>query len=181
MKKINSAEFCYLAKSELFLTWLKNLDTDLHQDLMNFLMGGHGCSENRVKMYELLRIITKNRQWAIALESFLVQHFPAMIIDDTKNSTSSSRRIMSKEVDNKHKVFTYYDSSLATFPRRIIFSGGDLHKQVNDFCSRQFYCEWVIIEDRAYIEYVAPDAAAHKENIPDKNWQIRAFKKKSNI
>ena len=141
-------------------------------------MGGHGCSENRVKMFEVLQTITRNRPWALALESFLSKNFPAMIVDDTKTSTS---KILSKEAGNKHRVFAYYDPTLATFPRRIIFSDGDLGKKVRDFCAKQFYCEWVVIDDRAYVEYIPPEAAAHKSNIPEKNWQIRAFKKKSNI
>ena len=177
MKKINSNEFCYLAKSELFLTWLKSLDSTMHANLINFLMSGQGCAENRAKMYDLLQAIVKNRQWALALESFLMQNFPAMLIDDSKVLQTPQK---TKE-DNKHKVFTYYDPSLATFPRRIIFCSDDLQKQIRDFCARQFYCEWIIIEDRAYIEYIPYDAAAYKSEIPEKNWQIRAFKKNSNI
>jgi len=177
MKRINSNEFCYLAKSELFLTWLKSLDSTMHADLVSFLMSGKGCAENRAKMYDLLQAIIKNRQWALALESFLMQNFPAMLVDDSKAQASQK----SKEIDNKHNVFTYYDPSLATFPRRIIFSSDDLQKQVRDFCARQFYCEWIIVEDRAYIEYITHDSAVHKSDIPEKNWQIRAFKKKSSI
>jgi hypothetical protein len=178
MKKINSNEFCYLAKSELFLTWLKNLSVDLHASLIKFLMGGHGCSENRVKMFEVLQTITRNRPWALALESFLSKNFPAMIIDDMKASIAKTS---SKEAGNKHRVFAYYDPTLATFPRRIIFSDGDLEKKVRDFCAKQFYCEWIVIDDHAYVEYIPLEAAAYKSNIPEKNWQIRAFKKKSNI
>jgi hypothetical protein len=178
MKKINSNEFCYLAKSELFLTWLKNLSSDMYDDLMQFLMSGKGCADNRMKMYELLQTITKNRQWAISLESFLTNNFPAMITDDVKSPTSKK---ISKDIENKHRVFTYYDPALATFPRRIIFSGDDLPKKIHDFCARQFYCEWVIVEDRAYVEYIQPGVSIQKSDIPEKNWQIRAFKKKSNI
>ena len=181
MKKINSNEFCYLAKSELFLTWLKNLNVDLHTDLVRFLMSGQGCAENRAKMYEVLQIIVKNRQWAISLESFLSKHFPAIITDDAKMAAPAPRRLASKEVENKHKVFTYYDPALATFPRRIIFSGNGLQKKVTDFCARQFYSEWIIVEDRAYVEYIQPGASTQKSDIPEKNWQIRAFKKKSSI
>jgi hypothetical protein len=141
-------------------------------------MSGQGCTENRAKMYDLLQAIIKNRQWALALESFLMQNFPAMLVDDSKASQTTQKN---KEVDNKHSVFAYYDPSLATFPRRIIFSSDDLQKQVRDFCARQFYCEWIIVEDRAYVEYISHDVAAHKSEIPEKNWQIRAFKKNSSI
>lgn len=181
MKKINSKEFCYLAKSELFLVWLKNLDSDIYTSLIDFLKGGHGCSENRDKMYAILQAITKKRQWAISLEAFLTKHFPAMIIDDTKPAGAIPKRGVWKEIDNKHKVFTYYDPSLATLPRRIIFSDGDLQKEVRDFCAKQFYCEWLVIDDRAYVEYIPHNISSYKPNIPEKNWQIRAYKKKSNI
>jgi hypothetical protein len=175
MRKINSNEFCYLAKSELFLTWLKNLDRDLHDNLIEFLKQAKGCSANKAKMFEVLKAITTNRKWVIALESFLMKNFPAIIIDDMK---SFEQKRVSKEIENKHKVFTYYDPVLVTFPRRIIFSGGDLQKSVQDFCIKQFYSEWIIIDDRAYIEYLQPDVATYKPNIPEKNWQIRAYKKK---
>jgi hypothetical protein len=144
----------------------------MHTDLISFLMSGQGCAENRAKMYDLLRAIIKNRQWALALESFLIQNFPAMLIDDSKAQTSQKV----KEIENKHNVFTYYDPSLATFPRRIIFSGDDPQKQIRDFCARQFYCEWIIVEDRTYVEYIPHDAAVHKSDIPEKNWQIRQYK-----
>ena len=176
MKKIKSDEFCYLAKSDQFLTWLRNLDVGLHTDLIEFLKSGRGCTENRNKMYAVLQAIVHNPAWAASLESFLTKNFPAMIVDDSR---SAPAKTATRGQENKHKVFSYYDPSLATFPRRIIFVGGDLQKKIRDFCAKQFYCEWVVIEDHAYIEYIQPEAAIHKSNIPDKNWQIRAFKKKS--
>lgn len=177
MKKINSNEFCYLAKSELFLTWLKNINIEMHADLVQFLMGGHGCAENRSKMHDMLKIITKNYQWSIALEEFLSKNFPAMIIDDEKDT----KKTIVKEDENKHRVFTYYDPTLATFPRRIIFSGGDLQKKIRDFCTKQSYCEWIVLDNSVYIEYIQQGSQVRKSDIPDKNWQVRAFKKKSNI
>jgi hypothetical protein len=149
----------------------------MHADLVQFLMGGHGCTKNREKMHSLLQVITQNRQWAISLESFLVRNFPVMIIDDEKPISVPGR--ISNGGENKHGVFTYYDPSLATFPRRMIFIGDDLQKKVRDFCAKQFYSETMFIDNHAYIEYIPVDASAYKSEIPEKNWQIRTFKKKN--
>lgn len=178
MKKIKQNEFCFLAKSELFLTWLKGIDEAVYADLVKFLMEGHTCGDNRLKMIEILKYIQKNQQWAKSLEEFITKNYPAMIVDDSNENKS---RVISRAIDNKHRVFSYYDPTLATFPRRIILSGNDLQKQVRDFCSKQFYYESIVVEDRAYIEYVPQGISDLIKDIPEKNWQIRAYKKKFSV
>jgi len=173
--KINPNEFCYLAQSESFLVWLRGADAKLHTDLVDHLKGGFGCTSNKAKMLEVLRALIRDSRAVVLLERFLRQNFPAMIIDDIKATPPT------KQVPNKHRVFTYYDPTLATFPKRIIFVGPDLLKRIRDFCAAQFYCEHVIIEDHAYIEYIPNESAVLKSSIPDKNWQIRQFKKRSRI
>jgi len=173
--KINPNEFCYLAKSELFLVWLRSIDAKLHDGLIEHLKAGLGCTSNKAKMLEVLRALIRDNRIVVLLERFLRQNFPALIVDDAKTA------VLPERVQNKHRVFTYYDPTLATFPRRLIFIGSNLPKKVRDFCAGQFYCEHVIVEDRAYVEYVPNDSAAIKPNIPEKNWQIRGFRKRSGI
>lgn len=168
--KIDPDEFCYLAKSETFLVWLRGTDANLYADLVNFLKSGQGCTANKKKMLAVLNILIQNRASAMALEQFIRQNFPAMII--------GPRTAISKGT-NKHQVFSYYDPALTTFPRRMILVGADLPKKIRDFCSKQFYYEYVIVEDYAYIEYIPPEAVSLKSSIPDKNWQIRSFKNRS--
>jgi hypothetical protein len=171
--KINSNEFCHLAKSEVFLVWLRNIASDLHTDLVNHLKVGKGCAANKAKMLDTLRVLVDRKLEAV-LEQFLQQKFPAILIDN------NSGVVAPRKVENKHRVFSYYDPSLITFPRRIIMVGNNIHKRLQDFCAKQFYCEHVIIEDYAYIEYVSNEKAEYKSSIPEKNWQIRMFKKRSN-
>jgi hypothetical protein len=123
-------------------------------------------------MLETLQEIRKHRDQVKLLEQFLRRHYPGIIISDTVSAASNP---------NKHKVFEHYDPGLITYPRRLIVLAadvGDLQAAVLDFCAQQAHCEHIIVEDRAYIEFLPADHLSLISKIPDKNWMIRRYKRK---
>lgn len=178
--KINSSEFCYLSTSETFLGWLYRSSPILHGELIDHLKKSAGCAANRKKMLAILKSIQKDRHLAESLSNFIRDHFPQMIEEDSDaDKVSESRKIM-----NVHNVFAHYDPSLNTFPRKLIIterSGTPLSRDVLSMGSRYGYYEHLIIEDRAYIEYLSQEHMGIKDDIPEKNWEIRAYKRANNL
>lgn len=171
--KINSDEFCYLSQSTSFLSWLHATNEKLYSGLIEHLKKAAGCKSNKQKMLETLQEIRKHRDQVKLLEQFLRRHYPGIIISDTAAPASPNL--------NKHKVFEHYDPGLVTYPRRLIVLAsdvGDLEVTVLDFCAQQAHCEHIIIEDRAYIEFLPAEHLSLISKIPDKNWMIRRYKRR---
>lgn len=173
---INTTEFCHLSTAPLFQKWLYAVDYKLYLELLEHLRLGLGCKRNKQKMVEILDNITKDAIKNQNLMAFLRSNYPSIIIEDKVNHDHSK--------DNKHRVFSHYDPNLSTWPRRIIFTNIDstsskrsLSKLVDDFCSENDYCESIIIENHAYVEYLPIGYKHIKDKIPTKNWQIRSFNK----
>ncbi len=182
MSKIDQNQFCYLSNSDLFLRWLYSTDIKLYTELIEHLRRGLGCGANREKMIDIYASLTKAGHDK-NLEQFLKKNYPNMIVGDQVNdkpivvgNTNNFAAL------NKHKVFSHYDPTLATYPRRLIITQLDagqmsLGRIVLSFCSQQDYCEHVVVDDRAYIEYLPHGYGNLKNKIPDKNWQVRAYKR----
>jgi hypothetical protein len=175
--KINSGEFCYLSTSETFLGWLYQYAPEMHTGLIKHLQQSKGCRSNRDKMMDIFGKIQKDRPLAESLAQFIQDHFPQLITGNNVESASSN-------LLNRHNVFSHYDPSLTSFPRRIILEHrpeSDIQRDILTFCARQGYCEHIIVEDRAYIEYLLPEHAILQDKIPSRNWEVRAYKRANGL
>lgn len=176
---IDSNQFCYLSTSESFLGWLYRYAPALHTQLIQHLKQGKGCASNRQKMLDILSQIKKEEKLSLQLASFIQENYPHLI----KNDDQQSFRHVADRL-NRHNVFGYYDPSLNTFPRRLILTqqpDTGLERDVLDFCSQHGYCEHLILEDRAYIEYLPPEYIQLKDQIPEENWEIRAYRRANHL
>lgn len=178
--EVNSNEFCYLSTSESFLGWLYRNCSEMHSELVEHLKKSLGCSANRKKMLAILGEIKKDTKLSESLAEFIRSHYPHIITeDDPGKSQPSAQNKM-----NRHSVFSHYDPTLNSFPRRLIIierHESELRRDVLDFCARQGYCDHVIVEDRAYIEYLPPEHAVLREKIPAKNWQVSIYKRANGL
>ena len=80
-----------------------------------------------------------------------------------------------------HDVFEHYNPSLITYPRRLIIAGPNLENKVDAFLKDKNIYEHVVIENRAYIEYLNPEENNLAKDIPEHNWQIKRYRTKNNI
>lgn len=176
--KINSAEFCHLSSSTSFQKWLHTINYDLYKDLLTHLHKGENCASNRAKMVGLLKKLLRDNNTRKQLQSYLRATYPHMISEDDPPVVATNYNSY-----DKHNVFEHYDPSLLTFPRRLILteleaqqSGVSLQRLVFNYCSMQAYCDHIIIDGRAYIEFLPPDLGELKDQIPAKNWQVQSYR-----
>jgi len=171
---VNPSQFCALSTSDVFLRWLYDVDKKIHIDLIEHLRGGNGCKSNRNKMVQILKDL-QNKGWEDRLTTFLRRNYPSVLKSEIVDDYNSL---------NIHGVFEYYDPTLATFPRRLIITDADtghitLKSAVINFCAQQAYCDHIFLDDRAYIEYLPPEFATLKDQIPAKNWQVVLYRRKN--
>lgn len=113
------------------------------------------------------------------LALFIKTNFPQMI----KEELSLEQKDKDGKVLNKHAIFDTYMPGILTYPRRIIFVGPkrELTKEVNEFTSQKPVYDCIIVDDRAYIEYLEETDMHLKDVIPLKNWQIAIYRNKNKV
>jgi|6_EtaG_2_1085325.scaffolds.fasta_scaffold68385_2 hypothetical protein len=113
------------------------------------------------------------------LTKFLRKYYPQMIKDDI----SAADRVGDADSINRHQIFTSYSPGILTYPRRIILVGPlhELRKEVGEFVLDKPVHDSILVDDRAYIEYLEKSDMHLKDSIPMKNWQIAAYRNKHKL
>ena len=171
--RINTNKFCSLSTSPSWQAWLFHFNAAIYKQFMGKLRESRGCTHSRDIMIELLADIDKIEGGTTKLGDFLKQQYPHMLIGveaDTKPSQ--------KVVDTN--IFPNFNPSIKTYPRRIIFNGGNLKKKVHEFLLDKLKSDSVIINEQAFVEYVDRSDHAIVDQIPAKNWLISQWRLKSN-
>lgn len=169
--KVRVDKFCSLSTSPSWQAWLFHFDVPLYRRFMKQLQESRGCGQNRDIMVELLKEIDKVPGGADRLFTFLKQHYPNMLVKEDAEPTP--RAVPSGE------VFPYFNPGLLTYPRRQIFTGANLQKQVAEFLLDKLKSDSVVVGDTAYVEYLERGDAALADKIPAKNWLIAAWRLKA--
>jgi hypothetical protein len=171
MTKVRVDKFCSLATSPSWQAWLFHLDHDLYRRFIKKLQQSRGCSHNRDLMVEILKEIDKIDSGGPQLIEFLTKHYPTMLVTD-----DSQPRLIRQ--DQHESIFDYYNPHILTYPRRMILIGTptDLKQRVQEFLLDKIQTDFVIVGDRAYIEYLKAEDASIKDQIPTKNWQVAAWR-----
>lgn len=168
---IDSQQFCALSTSAPWLNWLKHNHIEFFEDLMEHHKSGKSCAANRVKMTEILDYILKDQSNTDALIKFLQENYPYTIKSDA---------IEVNESKNRHNVFDVYDPALLTFPRRMIMD--NVNKDIVDnWCADKGFCDYIILDGVAYIEYLTQSQMHLKDQIPASYWQVAVYRKKNKL
>ncbi len=79
---------------------------------------------------------------------------PVQRIKEEPQSENLYKNVRTVNRDDK-KIFSFYSPGMLTFPQRIIFSGPkeSLEKRVKLFIADKKGVDYLIIDDKAYIEY----------------------------
>ena len=159
--RINTAQFCTLATSPDWQTWLYNYDSDLYSTFIVDLRGARGCSANRTIMERLLDVIDKLGGTA-ELAKFLQSYHPQVIKVDPK----------------PHTIDQHFQVGVLTFPRRHIIEAprAQLNDRIQDFLSDKIKYEYFIIGRRAYVEYLTTADEEIMDRIPSENWILAGHK-----
>lgn len=132
----------------------------MYDDLRTHAASNSGCKANSEKMISILGTITKSSGGEARLLGFLREKFPQAIVH---------HQATVKEVP----IFGFYDPTLLTLPRRIIMS---TQKQAEAFLARQAVGEFVVVDGKAYVEYLPLELLYLVAAIPDGNWLVRVWK-----
>lgn len=157
---VNTLHFCGLSTDPKFLTWLRGTAEDIFQSLMEHTRAAHGCTANARKMIWVLDQLVKRPGLEESLAGFLREHFPHVI---------STPKV---SVDRSTPVFDHYDPALLTLPRRLILDSEEAAVQF----LRDKVGEYVVVDGRAYVEFLPADLAGLASQIPAANWQTRAWR-----
>ncbi len=193
--KIKISNFCSMSRNSDWLDFLKSIAPELYYELNDFLRAQKGCKSAKDKMVDIYRKIYAMGK-GNEFESFVSIRFPYIIESNDKdgmrppqnNRQTVARYIKpilssktSDESLNKHNVFKSYKPDMLTFPQKLIIVNSDpklLIDTVRSFIADKVGVDYVIIEDRAYIEYFLPKYKDLIYKVPYQNREIARFKVK---
>lgn len=163
---VNTAHFCSLSSNPQFLSWLRQFAKDIHDDLVEHKRRSNSCQANTTKMVLVLEQIVKRDGGETALVDFLRQTFPH-ILTVTPTPTQPASQ------PGRQHVFDHYDPTLLTLPRRIILDSDDAARR---FLADKPIGEYVVVDGKAYVEYLPTELAHLESKIPRENWQVRTWR-----
>ena len=178
--KLKTSLFCSLSRHPHMQLWLSKNAKDLYTALMGKLNDGAGCSAARDLMMDIYRELRRRGKLQV-FEAFLKERFPYVI--EPIKPTAQVKAELSADA-NKHDVFQRYTPKLFRFPRQLIIVDADqnqLTAKVNRFIRDKLGVDYLVIEDRAYIEYFLPQHAAAAAQIPKESREISLYRRRHNI
>lgn len=160
--KVRISHFCALSRAEDWQNWLSSVAPDLLESLQKTINRG-GCKDVSDEMIRIYKEIYA-RNFGPKFETLIRNRFP-YIIDSGVNKRAIKPAPTVNKVPNKYPrisvikgddfLFKNYSPGLLTFPQRIIFSGKleQLQEAINKFVADKVGVDYVIIGNKAYIEY----------------------------
>lgn len=182
--RVRTSQFCALSKEQKFQGWLHSVAPVLHDDLVAFIKKSNSCYANRQKMEEVHAELTR-RQLAVPLVKFLHTTFPNCV-EEIKEAAvlppPPTSKILAAAPDSE--VFAYYKSGLLTFPQKTIMENDDpkiLEKEVRSFLTNKVNGDYIIIGNRAYIEFFKLKFSRESHNFPVKDREIVRYRAKHGL
>lgn len=170
--KVKVDKFCSLSTSPSWQAWLFHFDVPLYRKFMRQLQESRGCNQNKDIMVELLKELEKIPEGVEKLFEFLQKHYPHMIVKETA-AQPEKKAAPAKPVG---PVFSHFNPNVLTYPRRQILEGEDLRQRVQEFMLDKIKGDFVIVDGKAYVEFLERADAPLVDKIPAKNWQIAAWR-----
>lgn len=188
MLNIKISEFCSLAKNVKWQDWLAKTASDLNDILLSTIKNlSGGCKKNTAMMVQIKNELVK-RGYEKHLAEFLQAEFPTVLekqtlklrqIPPTKKSNNKTPGIL-----NKHQVFESYNLDILQFPQKMIIIDNDsnsLLKRVKNFIVDKVKSDFIIIDDRAYIEYFLSRYKLESERFPEEKRELYKWRLKHNM
>jgi hypothetical protein len=173
---LRTDQFCALSSDKIFHQWLLEKDEEIYAGLQSHLSRSTGCKSNKGYM-KFVRKQLSSKGLTNDLVEFLRNYFPTVL-----------KPIAEKEVKmdisdlNKHNVFRSYKPHILTFPHKYIIVNKDKDKlmlETIEFIKDKIGADYIMIEDRSYIEYFEPRFRKESEEIPKENRDIWLYRKKN--
>ena len=174
---LRTDQFCALSTDQTFHQWLEGVDQGIYVGLQVHLKRSPGCRANKEYMKMVRRQLSAsglNEE----LIKFLRDYFPTVLkpIIEPKEEVKVDLSDL-----NKHGVFRIYKPHILTFPHKYIIidvNREQLDKKVAGFIKDKIEVDYVIIGDRAYIEYFEPRFKEEANTVPEEIREIWLYKKR---
>lgn len=195
--QVDQSRFCTLSGNKDWQDWLKREDPELYADLMRTRMSGRGCNANKEKMKQIYSLLYSKGKGE-AFEKLIQQRFQYLILNikdiDPKvlaeaqrkpteqNNVKMPPRILAAtnaENLNKHKIFASYKPGILSFPKKMIFVNSDknqLEAIVKHFLKDKTSFDYIIVDDRAYVEYFNLENQQEADKIPKESREIYKYR-----
>lgn len=170
MAELKISQFCSLATSPSWHTWLYHYDTNIYNNYIVKLRESRGCTYNRQLMMDTLDLISDKGGYEQILD-YIRSNYPYMVVDDEYRA--KTRTTIADE------IFPYYKANILTFPRRVILDGqpDDLAKRIQAFTFDKLKHDSIIVGNRGYVEYLTKDDVKIAEQLPLSSWLIAHYRK----
>lgn len=169
--KLRLNQFCSLATSPSFQSWLYSIDKEIYRIYQRHMKISRGCADNKEVMEETLQLLHEANKY-IELISFLRSNFPNVIEGE-----------VTRPQIKEGEVFPRFNPNVLTYPRRKIISGKNPHlkRKVNSFLVDKVKSDYIIIGDTAYIEYLNKEDRHLADKIAPTGWLISQYRLKNQI
>ena len=192
--KIKTSQFCSISRSKDWQNWLKEIDADLHDELLE-VVSKRGCRAITKLMMDIYRSLIKDGH-RDSFETFMKRRFPYMITDDREvrrrsheieeynkdNFKNKEPKIIQPKIRSAEniEIFKDYRANILSFPQRLILDGDieTLESRVKKFIADKSGTDYIIVNDKAYIEYFLPQYKDIVEKIPIERREIHAYRMK---
>jgi hypothetical protein len=171
--KVRVDKFCTLSTSPPWQAWLYNFDAGLCKRFLKRMSESRGCNQNRDVMIDTLGEIEK-LDGGDRLIAFLTQHYPHMLVADTNERVPTQ----AAQPAGDDEIFGHYNPNILTYPRRLILVGAEheLKRKVQSFLVDKIRSDFVIVGDKAYVEFLNRGDEGVLDKVPVKNWLIAAWR-----
>ena len=168
--KLKVDQFCTLATSASWQSWLYHTDVQVFQDFINRLQNSRGCTQNREIMKDALGALI-DKGYSEGIYKYISANYPYMV--DSEIVKGSRKNHLGPVFEFRPNVITY--------PRRAIFEGNvpELKRKINSFTLDKYRHDSIIVGNVGYVEYLTREDKDIEPQIPIKNWLIAAYRIKA--
>ena len=153
--------------------WLRENVPVLYNFLDEKLKSGVGCRAASSYMMDVYRAIV-DRGDGQKFHDFIMNRFPFVV--DGKPAAD-----LPMEDPNIHHVFRRYKPHLRRFPQQYIIvdsNRAELEKKLMSFIRGKVGVDYIVIEDRAYVEYFLSRFSEVVQTVPVEKREIYAYKRR---
>lgn len=180
--KIKTRQYCSLAKEQLWQSFLYTVAPDLHDDLVNHLSTSTSCRSNTIKMENIQASLEARKLLPRTIE-FLKKEY-SFVIEEIKESFDDKDLVFKGKIiytDASQNIFKNYNHNLLTFPQKVIIENDSdigLRCDIAGFIKDKLNVDYVIVGNRAYIEYFKIKYSNESKLIKSEDRDIYKFKNK---
>ena len=159
MIDIDKQSFCGLSTSNLWHTFLFDLDQDTYKEFVAEMRQNRGCEHNRKTMEKYYQIMMGNNSYSKKFIEFIEVNFPFMV----------KRKQQQVAVDPEFdKLFR---SNVLTYTRRTI-----VYNNLHDFVADKLKYDVYNDSEKYYVEYLEKSDMAIADKIPEDKWILSKYK-----